>query len=107
MLGTYTCEKSLHAITADDYIVVWGIERSREGNHTRAGSLQMVYDDFASQRRDGLTLILHTINGITNHRTRIVNIQQTFIVGVRSMARHRDIEVTKRLERHSAVLSCT
>ena len=59
----------------------------------------------ATQRRDDLTFVFHTIYLILYNALGIVNVEPSLIVLIGSMSGHGDIEVTKGLVGHSHVLA--
>ena len=79
-----------------------------EGDLAFLASCQMNGDDrMASQRRDHLPFIAYTIHLITHQGTGIVQIEQSFVVGVACMSGHREIEVAEGLIGHTHILSGT
>ena len=78
-----------------------------EGNPTFLTGSQTDGDDgVVSQGGDDLAFIAYAIYLIVYQHTGIVEIQQTFVVLVGRMSRHREIQVAKRLIGHAHVLAC-
>ena len=61
-------------------------------------------DYLAAQRCQRLALVTHAVDGITYHRTGIVEVEQTLIFGIVGMTGHGYPEVAERLVGHAAVL---